>query len=151
MAVYSLIDLETTDDGDLAIDNIGDLKIASPFRTVVQAINNIILTNRGELLTDPSFGANLQAYYGEKNDAYSHQMIEREIIEEIRKQGYIDLADIDVDVVPVDINEAALLVSMKGQFIDTETTGAFGTFTPPYDGITMGYIYPFTSGRIVPA
>lgn len=151
MAVYSLTDIEVTDDGDLVLDKLGDIKVASPFRTVAQLINTVILTNKGELLAEPGFGANLQTYYGSKNNPYTHQMMESEIIEEIRRQGYIDLSDISVDVLPIDINEAALMVEMRGQFIDTETTGAFGRFLPISDGVTFGYIYPFTSGRIVPA
>lgn len=151
MAIYNLVDIETTDDGDLVIDSIGDFKIATPLRTLAQTINNIILTNKGELLTDTSFGANLQSFYGESNRPSTHQMMEQSIIQEVRNQGYIDLSDIEIDIVPIDQNEAALMVEIKGDFVDIETTGSFGAFMPKYNGVAMGYIYPFISGRIIPA
>lgn len=150
MAIYALIDMQVTDDGDLVLDDIGDFKIASPSRTVIQCINNIILTNKGELLTDVNFGANLQTYYGSSNSRQNHQLMEREIIEEVRRQGYIELSDIEVDITPVDINEAAIIVEVKGQFIETEDTGSFGSLAVKYDGVSHAYLYPFTSGRIVP-
>ena len=151
MAIYASQDLEVTDDGDLVISDFGDLKIASPLRTIAQGIDWIILTNKGELLSDPSFGANIQSFYGDPNTDEAHRMMELSIIEQARTQGLIDLADIDVDVIPVDTDEASIIVEIKGSFLDTESAeGAYQKLIDSFDGLVRGYIYPFTSGKIVP-
>ena len=149
MGIYLHTDVETTDDGDFIIDDLGDLKVASPMRTVAQAINNIILTNKGELLTDTSFGANLQQFYGDRNTEYTRHMMERNILSEVSNQGLIDRSDFSVDVVAVDISEAGIIATINGVFIDT-STGNLGGVIKVDNGIDMGYLYPFISGVITP-
>lgn len=149
--IYVLQDLQVTDDGDLVMSEFGDLKIASPLRTVAQAIDWIILTNKGELLAEPRFGANIQSFYGDDNSPITHTHMETNILEEVRTQGLINMSDIDVDVVPIDTDEAAILVEIKGNFMDTESiTGAYQRFIDEFGGLTRGYVYPFTSGVITP-
>jgi len=146
MSLYVLQDLETTDDGDLVISN-GDLKIASPLRTVAQAIDQVILTNKGDLFTEPSFGANLDEFYGKPNIDANHKLMEQSIYQAINEQGLISPGDIEIDIVPIDTDEAALLVEMKGNFLNLPATGEV-TFNSDFDGLVRGYKYPFTSGRI---
>lgn len=151
MSFYISQDLEVTDDGDLVGSEFGDLQIASPLRTVAQAIDWIILTNRGELLAEPNFGANIQTFYGDPNVEETHMLMENSIVSEVKSQGLIDLSDIDIDVIPTDTDEAAILVEIRGSFLDTTSpTGAYERFIDEFDGLTRGYVYPFTSGRIVP-
>lgn len=149
--IYVLQDLETTDDGDFVIADHGDLKVADPLRTVAQAIDWVILTNKGELLAEPDFGANIQAFYGDQNTEATHRMMETNIVEQLRVQGLVDIADLDVDVVPIEIDEAAIILELKGNFLDTTSaTGAYEQFIDNFDGLTRGYVYPFTSGVITP-
>ena len=147
MAFYVHTDIETTDDGDLVIDEIGDISVASPLKTATQAINNIILTNKGELLTDTSFGANLQQFYGNRNSREARALMERQIEAEVQRQALLDLADVSVDVVAIDVSDAAIIVNVRGAFVDT-TTGNLGGIVQPDDGIEMGYLYPFASHTI---
>lgn len=151
MGIYVLQDLETTDDGDLVVNDFGDLKVASPLRTVAQAIDWIILTNKGELLAEPTFGANIQSFYGDDNSVKTHGLMQSNIIQEMKDQGLLLMTDVEVDVVPIETDEAAILVDVKGDFLDTETTtGAYERFIDEFSGLTRGYVYPFTSGVITP-
>lgn len=147
MATYFKRDIESTDDGDLIIDSDGDFKVATPIRTVAQAINNFLLTNKGELLTDVAFGANLQAFYGSNNIVQTHQQMERQIVAGLQIQGIVDPNDLNVDVVPIETDEAAILVNLKGTFVDAENTGAF-RFIDMSEGQSYGYLYPFLGGPL---
>lgn len=146
MSLYVLQDLETTDDGDLVASN-GDLKIASPLRTVAQAIDQVILTNKGDLFTEPSFGANLDEFYGKPNIDANHRLMEQSIYQAVNEQNLISPSDIEIDIVPIDTDEAALLVEIKGKFLNIPSTGEV-TFSSEFEGLVRGYKYPFTSGRI---
>jgi len=142
------MDIETTDDGDILIDKFGDLKVASPLRTITQGINNVILTNKGELLMEPTFGANLQQFYGEPNVEEIRSLMERNIIGEVDRQQLMDPADVTVDAVAIDIDSVALITTVQGIYPEVEDTGNLGGLLNIDDGVTMAYIYPFTSGII---
>jgi len=151
MAIYALQDIEVTDDGDIVIDEFGEIKIASPLRTVAQAIDWVLLTNKGELVAEPSFGANIQSFYGDSNIGTTHQFMEASIIQELGMQGLVEIESTDIDVVPIETDEATILIHTKGNFLDTESeTGAFTRFIDQFDGVVRAYIYPFTSGTIKP-
>jgi hypothetical protein len=150
MAFYTLSDIESTDDGDLVLDSIGDFKVATPLRTVAQAINNIILTNKGELLMEPSFGANLQQFKGHLNTQEIRSLMEKNIEVEVEKQGLIDRRDFSVDAVAVDINTVGIITTIRGVFPDVETTGAFGGILEIDQGLDMAYVYPFNGGPLTP-
>lgn len=151
MGMYFTQDIESTDDGDIVVSDYGDIKLATPLRTVAQAIDWVILTNKGELLSEPSFGANIQSFYGDDNNAQTHQLMEMNIKEQLRLQGLIDLNDFDLDVIPIETDEAAIMVEVRGSFLDTDNaTGAYRKFIDDFDGLFRGYVYPFTSGLITP-
>jgi len=149
MAIYILQDMQASDDGDLILDDHGDFKLASPLRTTTQAINTTILTNKGDIITDPLYGANLISFYGDTNNEQTHALMESTLKEALRIQSLVHISDIDIDVVPIDTDQAAVLVDLKGTFADTEdTTGAVLRPLPMDNGVSLGYIYPFTSGLI---
>lgn len=133
MSLYIATDIHTTDDGDLILDNIGDLKTAEPIRTVTQAVNALILTNKGDLLTDPRFGANLGNYYGERNTAYTRNLMEQDILASIRSQGLIDPADIEVDIIPLDVDKVTVMASINGTFMNLSATGSYNEYVTNYN------------------
>jgi len=148
MGLYYSEDLETTDDGDLVIDGFGDLKIANPMRTIAQCLNNLLLTDRGDLRTEPSFGANIGSYIGRNNTAMTRNMMERDIIMSVRQQQAIIPEDFTVDVMPVDVDKVGIIASVDGSFLyQTETT-----LTPLLSdksmGVNMAYIFPFADGQL---
>lgn len=148
MAIYTDIDIEITDDGDLVLED-GDLKSATPLRTTAQAIHIAILTNKGELATETLWGADIQTFYGERNTAETRNYIQLNILEALRTQGLIKLDDIEVDVIPTDIHKAAIIVSLDGSFINTDPNlDNYGAFVSLPDGLTMAYAYPFTGGPL---
>lgn len=149
MSLYFLQDVEATDDGDLVVSENGDLKLASPLRTVAQAIDWTILTNKGELLSDVTFGSNIQTFYGSHNSIDNHRLMESQIKQQLRLQGLIDMNDLEVEIMPIEQDEAAILVTVKGSYLDTESlTGAYTRYLPDFDGLVRGYLYPFLGGQI---
>jgi hypothetical protein len=149
MAMYGIQDIEATDDGDIVLDDLGDIKIANPLRTMGQIVNWTILTNRGELVTDPSFGANLQQFYGERNTEATRNFMEKNIITELVERQIVTNTDLEVDVVALTPHEAAVFVSIDGEFIDTDDESQFA-FLDADGTLDMAFEYPFTSGTIVP-
>ena len=149
MAIYTSVDIQTTDGGDLLLDGVGDFKLADTRRTVAQAINNLLLTDKGELLTDQSFGANLGNYIGERNNDATRSLIQQEIMLSVRQQGLVDIRDFEVDVIPVDIGTAAVICTVNGAWFNTQPSGEFDTtFLADLTDITMAYTYPFIKGTL---
>lgn len=147
--IYFARDIQTTDDGDIVLDNIGDVKVADPLRTVSQSINSILLTNKSDLLTDPLFGADIGKYYGERNTQATRSMIEQDIIMSIRDQGLIDPSSIEIDVIPIDVDKITIIASLNGVFFKPDSTGDYRHFTTTTDNdVTMAYLYPFNSNQI---
>jgi hypothetical protein len=149
MGVYVNIDLEATDDGDLVLDAIGDLKIASPIRTMAQAVNTAVLTNKGDLIGDPLWGANLEDFIGERNTIQTREFMRLNIVDAIREQGLAVAEDVDIDVIPTDVNTVAILIIILGSYFNTELDNDnFGRFVQPEQGIEMAYNYPYIGGLI---
>ena len=146
MTIYILQDIETTDDGDLVIDTFGDLKVASPMRTMSQCMNNLMLTDKGDLKTDPTFGANIGAYIGSKNDQMTHRNMELDIMQASEDQGAAIPKDFTVDVVPIDVDTVGVIAQIKGAYLYQPTDGLTPLATTSTDGVTMAYIFPFSDG-----
>ena len=84
--LYSDIDLSfTAKPGSEGIDGIfrGDIYKKVDTAAVLQAVENILLTNTGEKPFEPSFGANLRQLLFENTNAYSEQFITSLIKESI--------------------------------------------------------------------
>lgn len=81
---------------------------------------HLLLTNKGERLYMPDFGANLRQYVFEQNDEPSWNGIRNEINTAVRK--YIpNLIITELSTVPSEENEHAVVVKIDY----TVTTGAF--------------------------
>lgn len=148
MAIYFLQDMECTDDGDLVLDIFGDLKIASPMRTVAQSVNNLIMTDKGDLRTEPSYGANIGAYVGSRNSTMTRSMMSREINNALILQDLVSPLDFTVEVIPVDVDKVAVMLDVNGTFVYSPENYRGPLLSDRTMGINMAYIYPFSDGQI---
>lgn len=147
--LYISTDIQTTADGDLVLNTAGDIKTADPIDTVSQAVNAVILTNKGDLLTAPSFGANIGNYYGERNNTITRTLMEQDILASIKSQGLIDPADIEVDIVPLDVDKVTVIVTVNGTFMTLNSTGQSNAYLTNFNNnIVMAYLYPYSSETI---
>jgi hypothetical protein len=119
MALYPLVDLLTDDAGEIQFEN-GDLTLASVKRSYLQALNWLIMTNRRETITDPDAVANIGSFQGFLNNTRTHRNIEASIRRAVIFQGLFDPSDLDVRMTPVSLEDAALTVRMRGQYIENE-------------------------------
>ena len=148
MAIYFLQDIECTDDGDLVLDIAGDLKIASPMRTVAQAVNSLMMTDKGDLRTEPSYGANIGAYIGSRNSTMTRSMMGRDINNALVQQGLVSPIDFTVEVIPVDVDKIAIMLDVNGSFVYSPENYRGPLLSDRTMGINMAYIYPFSDGQI---
>ena len=148
MGIYFLQDIQTTDDGDLVIDSFGDLKIANPMRTLTQCVHNVLLTNKGDLRTEPAFGSNIGTYVGSNNTPMTRTSMERDILISFNDQGAVIPEDLNVDVVAIDIDKVAVMVDVKGSFLYTPTNSTEPLLSDMSMGINLAYIYPFANSQL---
>jgi hypothetical protein len=144
MALYALQDILTDDAGELQFDN-GDLLIASVKRSHLQALNWLVMSNRPES-TVPDAMANILAYQGSLNIPRTHRAIEASIRRAVIFQGLFDSGDLDVRMTPVSLEDAALTVRMRGQYVEEQEEfrqDQTSTFQ------TLAYLYPFDNGTPV--
>lgn len=97
------------------------LKMNDDAKKAIKAdLMHLLLTNKGERLYMPDFGANLRQYVFEQNDEPSWNGIRNEINTAVRK--YIpNLIITELSTVPSEENEHAVVVKIDY----TVTTGAF--------------------------
>jgi phage baseplate assembly protein W len=97
------------------------LKLNSDSKKAIKAdLVHLLLTNKGERLYMPDFGANLRRYLFEPNDTTSTNAIKNEISEAVRK--FIpNLTITELTTSPVEGNEHAVTVRIDY----VVTTGAF--------------------------
>jgi hypothetical protein len=148
MAIYFLQDIECTDDGDLVLDSIGDLKTASPMRTVAQSVNSLVMTDKGDLRVAPSYGANIGAYIGSRNSTMTRSMMGRDINNALMEQGLLAPVDFTIEVIPVDIDKVAVMLDVNGSFVYSPENYRGPLLSDRTMGINMAYIYPFSEGQI---
>lgn len=91
-----------------------------PKKAIKADLVHLLLTNKGERLYMPDFGANLRQYIFDMNDGPTHNSIKNEINEAVRK--FIpNLTITELTVTPSEENERAVIVRIDYNV----TTGAF--------------------------
>jgi hypothetical protein len=139
MALYALVDLLTDDAGEIQFE-YGDLKVASVKRSHLQALNWLVMTNRSEMVTEPDAAANVGSFQGFLNNGRTHRSVESSIRRAIIFQGLFDPGDLDVRMTPVSLEDAALTVRMRGQYVESdpeERDDPVNTYQ------TLAYLWPY--------
>ena len=141
MGIYFARDIETSVDGDLSVNERGDIELAESYDASKQLLKTIVATDIGEFSNIPSFGADLGTLIG-TDGATAIERVPILIREAIRKSGYIDGGDVSVDAYPIDINKMIIFIEMGGTFIDSngeEVVSPTGT---------LKFYFPYTAERI---
>lgn len=113
---YINIQFPFSDDPDGKFLKMND----EPKRSIKADLVHLLLTNKGERLYMPDFGANLRRYLFDPNDSTTTVGIKNEISEAVRK--FIPNLNItELTVSPVEDNEHAVIVRIDY----VVTTGAF--------------------------
>jgi hypothetical protein len=103
-------DLEFSDDGDLLIDETGDLKLADAPRSVVQDIQFRAQNNYGDFEPNPLLAADLQRYRGHPNNRQTGEAIKEAVYYSLIRDGRFQRGDVFVDVVPYSQRAVAIFV-----------------------------------------
>lgn len=106
-------DIEWDDDGDLVVDDTGDLKLASPERTVIQDIEFRLKTQYWDYAPDPQIGANLSKFVGRLNTRATGDAIKEAAYYSLVKDGRFRRDQIAVDVMPLSKAVVAILVFLS--------------------------------------
>ena len=142
MSIYVDRDIQSSFNGDLVVDQKGDLKLANALDTYKSIANFILRTDNGDYSPDPSVGSNLGSFVGEKNTRDTHSHMEFSITKSIAGIVF-SVADINVKVLPLDIDEAVCLVFLAGTFlIDGELTYV--------QEDRLAYSFPYIDADITP-
>lgn len=102
----------TIDDIDGHYSNNKTIKEA-----VTQNLKHLLLTNKGEKMMDPSFGAGLMSYLFEPLDSSTFSTIQANIIEQADKYlPFVKILDINFHVGDPDIGQPSELLQVKVDF-----------------------------------
>lgn len=103
-------DLEFSDDGDLLVDETGDLKQADAPRAVVQDVQFRVQNNYGDFEPNPLLAADLQRYRGWPNNRQTGDSIKESVYYSMIRDGRFARGDLFVDVVPYSKRAVAIFV-----------------------------------------
>ena len=142
MAIYVDRDVYTTFEGDLELDQKGDLKLADSLETYKSVANFILRSDFGSYSPAPNVGSNLGSYIGQTNTRDVHENMETSITNSLAGKIFA-LTDVGADVVPMDINEALCFVNLAGTFL---VSGEL--ITVEQDRLT--YSFPYIDGEPTP-
>lgn len=142
MSTYTDQDLAVTFDGDLILDGRGDLKLANSLESYKAASNFVLRTDYGDYAPDQNVGCNLGSYIGQLNTPKVHSSMEYSISKVLENEIFAS-SDVDITVVPFDVDEALAVINLAGYFlIDNEITYV--------QDERMAYSFPFIDATPTP-
>jgi len=114
----SLVDIETDTGGDLVVDGSGDLKLTTPFQSLIQDVIFRVRTNQREFTPHPGFGADLITLVGEGNNRRTVGRIQQQVWAAITQDARFRGHDIDVIAFPANREQVGVVVSIRTKFTD---------------------------------
>jgi len=97
---YTTRDISLSEEGDMELDQTGDLELSTPTETVQQAAMSRIKTNNPDWFRFPRIGADLEDLFGEDNDWSTAQDAEVKAENALTIDGRFSDNDVNVDPVP---------------------------------------------------
>lgn len=143
MSVLDSIDIDLSWDGDLLVDNNGDIKRNSDdyIRATETAVQIIVKAEFKDWEGDPAFAANLSDFIGEPNTRENGRKIEQRVKSRIVTMGIAEASDITVRVVPIGNHELAIIVK-----VDAAPTG--GNRLEAGEGVTVTTLFDSNEGNV---
>jgi len=141
MAIFAAVDVKTDDAGEIQVER-GDIAIATTKRTHLQVLDFLLKTNYSEYTPAPLVAANFEEFIGDPNAPRTHNLMLQNFYEALRLQGVFTPADAAIRIVPIGLNEVAILVRLVGQFSEADLDDANTGWQ------TLAYKYPFPDGTL---
>lgn len=115
MGNYNSVDLDFSWDGDFIIGKDGDLGDTSDdhLRALVNDIRDCVKSELGDWEKDPQFACDLAEFRGEANTRATGKAIENRVKSKIASIGLVKSEDLQVRVVPVHINQVAVMIKVS--------------------------------------
>lgn len=121
MPRYNKTDLDLSKDGDLTIDETGDLALSFDEDCAKDDISVRLLTQNPDWYDYPSIGADLDEMIGEPNDRKTAEEIIKRIRACLTMYNLIPASDLDVVAIPVSQDEVLFYIAITsvGRKINT--------------------------------
>jgi len=143
MALYYLRDIEVGVDGDLAVDEMGNLPLATAKDSCKHGMKFLVSTDFGQLASETVFGSNIGSLIGVTDMNVVLDRVVTLVMEGVARQGLMSPNDVQVLAIPIAHDQILLLVRVKGQFMDEN-----GEIHAD-DEFTLKYLFPYKSSRLV--
>lgn len=112
---YDSIDLYLTEDGDLALDETGDFRMAEGNALIQQYISNTLKTSNPDWFME-SFPADLEDLIGLENSPETAEAGKEKIRNGLVQTGFFDPEDIWIEAKPTGQMEIAFFVFINSPF-----------------------------------
>ena len=103
-------DIMLSYDGDLVLDETGDLKLTSGFDWITRELNKRIRTINPEWKRYPTIGANVETFIGRPLTRSVLAEMKKQIEDSVEKWGLQDPGIIEVRLVPVNYDSVAIYI-----------------------------------------
>lgn len=134
----SVVDLHFTDFGDFVKSSNNDLEDTKHIknRGLVQKINTIVQSTKGEWATSKNLGTNVSGILGKRNTQEEAEKIRSSLLVEVLKDGFVSPEDIEILVFPMDKFSLAIIINIR----------------PPnsQEKVFLSYSYSVKDNRITP-
>ena len=135
-------DFKWDEDGDIELDETGDLKLATAAETIVQDIEWRLRSDLWDYEPDPMLSAGLDRFKGQPNTRETGDAIKEAVYLALTGDGRFSKSSLFVDVVPVSKYSILIIVFIQ-DYVENLTAGA-----NPYDYFTVSLTFNLEIGLI---
>lgn len=138
--MYADIDINTTENGDLIVDN-GDLAISTASESLLRTVNFCLLTNYGDYKPEREFGASPDKFLGRQNNRSMRSNIRLHMDYFLKGQGILTGPTHTLNVLPVGSHEIAVILKINEVIVENSSEAG------PKEMI-VAYKYDFNNGTL---
>lgn len=133
---YDNIDFDWSFDGDLIIDDDGDIKDTSDdhIRSLLNEIQTIVKSETQDWRDNPEVGAGLSDFIGEPNDRTTARDLQARLENAIGL--IVNRQDLSVRIIPFHIHKVAILIAVQAL---STPNNSLTSFTP----ITLHFVFDY--------
>lgn len=142
MAVYFQRDVKIGLDGDIAVNEKGDVDVAAATESTSQMLKNIIATDLGEIRSQRNFGANIGVLVG-RTMPEALDRLAKLIRDGINRASYITLQDVSVEAYPIDVDKILVFVELRGSYVNEDGDEVL------HPAGTIKYVFPYSKSKLM--